>query len=47
MEDDNLTVLSVRELCAAEKMIGITGFTFPVTEVPNVLPDALVASNRK
>ena len=47
MEDDNLTVLSVRELCAEEKMMGITGLTYPVTAVPNVLPDALVASNRK
>jgi len=47
MEDDNLTVLSVTELCALEKMIGIIESTLPITAVPKVLPDALVASNRK
>ena len=47
MEDDNLTVLSVTELCALEKMIGMIASTRPVTAVPKVLPDALVASNRK
>jgi len=47
MEDDNLTVLSVAKLCAAEKIIGITEPTRPVTVPPNVFPDSLLASNRK